>query len=161
MSGSLDLLKPQASSGTRNISVDDFFVDFYTTSLAANEVLTEIRVPLPGSGAGTAYHKMAHPASGYVVVSAGALILRDASGRCTSARVALGGLASGPFRGAAAEAALQGQSVTPETISLAAAKAAEGSSPDDDFYASVDYKRHIAAVLTQRAIESAAERARG
>ena len=149
-----------SSSGTRNISVDDFFVDFYTTSLAAKEVLTEIRVPLPGSGTGTAYHKMAHPASGYVVVSAGASITRDPSGRCTAARIVLGGLASGPHRAAASEAALQGQSVTPETISSAAAKAAEGSSPDDDFYASADYKRHIATVLTQRAMESAAERAR-
>ena len=63
-------------------------VDFYTTALTPNEVLTEIRVPLPSSGTGTAYHKMAHPASGYVVVSAGALVVRDPSGRCASARVA-------------------------------------------------------------------------
>ena len=66
------------------------------------------------------------------------------------ARLALGGMASGPLRAAATEAALQGQSLTPETIVSAAAKAAEGSSADDDFYASAEYKRHIATVLAQR-----------
>jgi carbon-monoxide dehydrogenase medium subunit len=142
-------------SGSRTISVDDFFVDFYTTALAPNEVLTEIRVPLPPSSAGTAYHKMAHPASGYVVVSAGALINRDSSGRCASARIAIGGLGSGPIRAQATEAALHGQSLTEKVISAAAAKAAEGSDPTDDVYASAEYKRHMATVLARRAIEQA------
>src|ERR1043166_8390515 len=83
-------------SGKRTISADDFFVDFYTTALASNEILTEIRVPLPPSDAGTAYHKLANPASGYVVVSSGALVRRDASGKCIDARVALGGLGGKP-----------------------------------------------------------------
>ena len=135
-------------------------VDFYTTALTPNEVLTEIRVPLPSSGTGTAYHKMAHPASGYVVVSAGALVVRDPSGRCASARVAIGGLASGPLRATAAETALQGQPLTAEVISAAALKAADEGSPEDDSYASADYKRHIATVLARRAIESAVGRAK-
>jgi carbon-monoxide dehydrogenase medium subunit len=147
-------------SGSRTIPVDDFFVDFYTTALTPNEVLTEIRVPLPSSGTGTAYHKMAHPASGYVVVSAGALVVRDPSGRCASARVAIGGLASGPLRATAAETALQGQPLTAEGISAAALKAADEGSPEDDSYASADYKRHIATVLARRAIESAVGRAK-
>jgi carbon-monoxide dehydrogenase medium subunit len=150
-----------SASGSRRIPVDDFFVDFYTTVLTANEVLTEIRVPLPSSGTGTAYHKMAHPASGYVVVSAGALITRDASGRCASGRVAIGGLASGPLRATAAETALQGQPLTADIIFTAAVKAADEGTPEDDFYASADYKRHIATVLARRAIETAAGRAGG
>jgi carbon-monoxide dehydrogenase medium subunit len=145
-------------SGSRVISVDGFFVDFYTTALAPNEVLTEIRVPLPPSSAGTAYHKMAHPASGYVVVSAGALINCDSSGRCASARIAIGGLGSGPLRAKATEAALQGQSLTEKVISAAAAKAAEGSDPTDDVYASAEYKRHMATVLARRAIEQAIQK---
>ena len=64
----------QSSSGKRTIAVDDFFTDFYTTAMSANEILTEIRVPIPGAGSGTAYAKLPHPASGYVVVSAAALI---------------------------------------------------------------------------------------
>lgn len=145
-------------SGKRTIPVDDFFVDYYATALRPDEVLTEVRVPLPAAGAGTAYHKMANPASGYVVVSVGALVARDGSGKCVSARVAVGGLGGRPFRPAALEAALQGNALTPEAIEAAAAKAAEGADPDDELYAGAEYKRHMAAVLARRAIEEASKR---
>lgn len=151
----------QSPSGKRTVAAEDFFIDFYTTALAPNEVLTEIRVPLPPAGAGTAYAKLAHPASGYVVVSAGVLLVRQPSGQCASARVAIGGLGSVPRRAAATEAALQGQPLTPEVIAAAAAKAAEGTDPDDDLYASADYKRHMATVYTRQAIEQAVGRAAG
>jgi aerobic carbon-monoxide dehydrogenase medium subunit len=150
----------QSTSGNRTVAADDFFIDFYTTAVTANEVLTEIRVPLPPSGAGTAYAKLPHPASGYVVVSAGALIHRQPSGQCASARIAIGGMDSNPIRATATEAALQGQPLTPDVIARAAAKAAEGTDPDDDSYASADYKRHVATVYARRAIEAAVERAR-
>ena len=142
-------------TGKRTIMVDDFFVDFYTTALAPNEILTEIRVPLPPANAGTAYHKLANPASGYVVVSAGALVRRDGSGKCTDTRLALGGLGGKPFRPAASESALRGKPLTPETIADAALKAAEGSDPDDEVYANADYKCHMAAVLLRRAVAQA------
>ncbi len=148
-------------SGSRTVAADHFFVDFFTTALAPNEVLTEIRVPLPPAGAGTAYEKLGHPASGYVVVSAGALVNRQASGQCASAWVAIGGLGSGPLRAVATQAALQGQPLTPEVIATAAAKAVEGVEVDDDTYANADYKRHMAVVYAQRAIEAAAQRAAG
>ena len=144
-----------SSSGKRTVAVNDFFIDFFTTTLSPNEVLTEIRVPLPPSGAGTAYVKLGHPASGYVVVSAGVLLIREPAGRCVSARVAIGGLGSGPFRAAATEAALQGQPLTSAVIAAAAAKAADGADPDDDLYASADYKRHMTTVYARRAIEKA------
>jgi carbon-monoxide dehydrogenase medium subunit len=149
----------QSSSGTRTIAVDDFFTDFYTTALNANEILREIRVPIPASGSGTAYAKLPHPASGYVVVSAGALIVRQASGTCASARVAMGGLGSGPIRAIATETELQGKPLTPQTIAAAAAKAAEATDPVEDSYASADYKRHVATVFARKAIEAAVQRA--
>ena len=150
----------QSAAGNRTVAADEFFIDFYTTAIAANEVLTEIRVPLPPPGAGTAYAKLPHPASGYVVVSAGVLIHRLPSGQCASARIALGGMGSKPIRATATEAALQGQPLTGDVIARAAAKAAEGTNPDDDFYASADYKRQVATVYTRRAIEAAVERAK-
>ena len=150
----------QSASGNRTVGAQDFFIDFYTTTIAANEVLTEIRVPLPPSGAGTAYAKLPHPASGYVVVSAGVLIHRQPSGQCESARIAIGGMGSNPIRATATEAALQGQPLTPDVIAKAAAKAADGTDPDDDSYASADYKRQVATVYARRAIEAAVERAR-
>lgn len=149
----------QSIAGSRTVAVDNFFIDFYTTTMKANEVLTEIRVPLPMSGSGTAYAKLPHPASGYVVVSAGVLVTRQASGSCAFARVVLGGLGSGPIRAQATEAELQGKPLTPEVIAAAAAKAAENSDPADDTYASAEYKRHVATVYARRAIEAALKRA--
>jgi aerobic carbon-monoxide dehydrogenase medium subunit len=150
----------QSSSGNRTIAVDDFFTDFYTTAMSANEILTEIRVPIPGARSGTAYAKLSHPASGYVVVSAGALVTRQASGSCTAARVAIGGLGSGPCRAIASELELQGKPLTPQVIAAAAAKAAEETDPVEDSYASAEYKRHVATVYARKAIEAALERAR-
>ena len=150
----------QSASGNRTVAADDFFIDFYTTAITTNEMLTEIRVPLPPSGAGTAYAKLPHPASGYVVVSTGVLIHRQPSGQCASARIAIGGMGSTPIRATATEAALQGQPLTPDVIARAAAKAAEGTDPDDDSYASADYKRHVATVYARQAIEAAVERVR-
>jgi len=149
----------QSTSGSRTVAADDFFIDFYTTAMNANEVLTEIRVPLPTSGSGTAYVKLPHPASGYVVVSAGVLITRQASGSCSLARVALGGLGSGPIRAVVTETELQGKLLTPEVIAAAAAKAAEETDPEGDTYASAEYKRHVATVYARRAIEAAVKRA--
>jgi carbon-monoxide dehydrogenase medium subunit len=151
----------QSTSGSRTVAADDFFIDFYTTAMNANEVLTEIRVPLPTSGSGTAYVKLPHPASGYVVVSAGVLITRQASGSCSLARVALGGLGSGPIRAVVTETELQGKLLAPEVIAAAAAKAAEETDPEGDTYASAEYKRHVATVYARRAIEAAVRRAIG
>ncbi len=145
-------------SGTRIVGADDFFVDFFTTTLEPNEIVTEIRVPLPQNGAGTGYAKLPHPASGYVVVSAGVLISRGANGECTSVRVAIGGLAGAPTRATATEAALQGKPLNAEVIAEAVSHAAEGTDPDDDTYASAAYKRHVATVYARRAIEAALQR---
>ena len=150
----------QSSSGSRAIGADDFFTDFYTTAMNANEILTEIRVPIPAAGTGTAYAKLPHPASGYVVVAAGALITRQASGTCTASRIAIGGLGSGPIRAIATELELQGKPLTSQMIAAAAAKAAEETDPVEDSYAGAEYKRHVATVYARKAIEAAVERAK-
>jgi aerobic carbon-monoxide dehydrogenase medium subunit len=149
----------QSLTGNRTIAVDDFFTDFYTTAMNADEILTEIRVPIPSPGTGTAYAKLPHPASGYVVVSAGASIIRQASGSCTAARIAIGGLGSGPCRAIATEMELKGKPLTPQIIATAAAKAAEETDPVEDSYAGAEYKRHVATVYARKAIEAALARA--
>ena len=149
----------QSATGTRTISVDDFFTDFFTTAMRANEILTEIHVPIPSGESGSGYAKLPHPASGYVVVSAGALITRQPSGTCTASRIAIGGLASGPLRAIAVEMELQGKPLTPQLIASAAAKAADESDPVDDPYASAEYKKHVATVYARKAIEAAVQRA--
>jgi aerobic carbon-monoxide dehydrogenase medium subunit len=148
----------RSASGNRSIAVNDFFLDFYTTAMNANEILTEIRIPLPPARTGTAYAKLPHPASGYVVVSAGASITCQASGSCVSARIALGGMGSGPVRASATEKDLQGKALTPQIIAAAAAKATEESDPVEDTFASAEYKRHVATVCARKAIEQAVQR---
>jgi len=149
----------QSAAGTRTISVDDFFTDFFTTAMSANEILTEVHVPIPSAGSGSGYAKLPHPASGYIVVSAGALITRQGSGTCIASRIAIGGLGSGPLRAIATEIELQGKPLTSQLIASAAAKAADESDPMDDPYASAEYKKHVAIVYARKAIETAVERA--
>jgi len=148
----------QSIGGNRTLRVDDFFTDYFTTAMAPGEILTEILVPLPSAHSGTAYHKLAHPASGYVVVSAGVMVTRQPSGVCASARIAIGGLGSGPIRAVASEAELHGKLLNPPNIAAAVGKVAEAADPDDDIYASAEYKRHMATVLARRAIEAAVQR---
>ena len=148
----------QSIGGNRTLRVDDFFTDYFTTAMAPGEILTEILVPLPSAHSGTAYHKLAHPASGYVVVSAGVMVTRQPSGLCASARIAIGGLGSGPIRAVASEAELHGKLLNPPNIAAAVGKVAEAADPDDDIYASAEYKRHMATVLARRAIEAAVQR---
>ena len=143
--------------GSRTVTADDFFTGFFSTALAIDEVVSEIRVPLDGGGSG--YAKLPHPASGYVVVSAGARLVLGADGVCASARVVLGGLGGGPLRATATENVLQGQRLTGELIAAAAALAAVGADPDDDPYASAAYKRAQATVYARRALLVAFERA--
>ena len=141
--------------GSRTIAAHDFFVDFFMTALEPDEVLTEIRIPLPPEGSSSAYAKLPNPASGYVVISAGVLLVRGPSGECAGARVAVGGLAAKPFRAGAVEAGLQGQQLTQEVISAAAARTAEGADPYGDLYADEEYKRQVAAVYVRRALDAA------
>ncbi|HEX2230317.1 MAG TPA: xanthine dehydrogenase family protein subunit M [Candidatus Binatia bacterium] len=150
----------QSAAGTRTIGVADFFTDFFSTAMNPNEILTAIRVPLPPPGTGSAYSKFPHPASGYVVVSAGALISLDPRASCATARVAIGGLGATPIRAAATEQELQGKALMGQNIAAAAAKAAEGTDPVEDNYASAEYKRHVATVYARKAIEQAVQRAR-
>jgi carbon-monoxide dehydrogenase medium subunit len=149
----------QSASGSRTVAAEDFFLDFYTTAMHPNEIITEIRVPIPSSGAGSAYAKLRNPASGYIVVSAGALIQRQPSGACLSSRVTLGGLEAAPVRAIATEMELKGKPLTPQVITAAAAKAAEETDPDGDTYASAEYKRHVATAYARKAIEAAVARA--
>lgn len=148
----------RSAAGTRSLKADKFFTDFYTTAMNPDEVLTEVRIAVPAAGTGTAYTKLPHPASGYVVVSTGALINRQSSGSCASARVFLGGLGSGPIRAVGTEIELIGKPLTPQVIAAAAAKAAEDTDPVEDSYADADYKRHVATVYARKAIEAAVER---
>jgi len=140
--------------GTRTIAADDFFVDLFTTALEETEILTEVRIPKrPGWGAH--YEKFVRVAHQWPIVAVAAAVNVEA-GTIKEARVGLTNMGSTPLRARAVEQALVGQPATDEAVRAAAASAAEGTSPPSDLNGDADYRRHLATVLTRRAVLAAA-----
>lgn len=151
-------LTAHGPTGSRQIAIDGFFKDLFTTDLAAAEVLTAVSVPAYGAGTGGAYLKHPHPASGYAVAGVAALVT-VAGGQITSARIAVGGVTVNPVRASAAEAALVGQPATEASVAAAAAQVAAAlPNPLGDVYASGEYRTHLATVIAKRALLKALER---
>ncbi len=143
-------------NGPRTMPVSELFVDLLTTSLAPDEVLTEIQIPRPAGRTGMAYAKHRHPASGYAVVGVAVVVTVGDNGNITSARVAITGATSKAERAMAAEQKLAGLPLTADNIASAAAVAADGLDLNGDHYASADYRRHLVTVYAKRALEQAA-----
>jgi carbon-monoxide dehydrogenase medium subunit len=148
-------VKVVGSGGERSVAVDDLFVDLFTTSLESDEIITSISIPADAAGAGQAYEKHAHPASGYAVVGVAA-VLKVSGGTIQSARIAVTGAPAKATRATGAEQALVGKAATAENIAAAAALAADGLDLNGDTYASAEYRGHLVKVLAKRAITRAA-----
>jgi carbon-monoxide dehydrogenase medium subunit len=146
-------------NGERAIKADDFFVDLLTTALEPGEILREIRINKP-NGHRQAYAKMHHPASGFAVVGVAANLNLDGSGVCQNAGIGITGVSSKAYRAGAVESALAGAKLDEQTIANAAAHAADGVEANGDLFASADYRKHLAAVYTKRAIVAALKRAK-
>lgn len=143
-------------AGERVVNADDFFVEMLTTVLGPAEILREIRFAAPQGRLGQAYQKVRHPASGFAVVGVAVNLQFTANGTCESAGVGITGVASKAYRAVAVEAALTGNSLNEQTIANAASHATDDIDANSDLYASEDYRRHLAAVHTRRAIAKAA-----
>jgi carbon-monoxide dehydrogenase medium subunit len=146
-------------NGTRTIPVDDFFVDLFTSSLNAGEILTEIRIPKPSANSGGAYVKMERKVGDYAVSAVAVQLTLDGS-RCADARIGLTNVSAVPMRAKNAERALIGNTLTDDVIEAAGAAAGAECDPTPDLRGGIDYKRDITRVLTKRAIRAAIERAR-
>jgi len=140
--------------GTRTIAAADFFVDLFTTAMEENEILTEVRIP-KRSGWGAHYEKFVRVAHQWPIVAVAAAVKVD-GGTISEARVGLTNMGSTPLRARAVEEALVGQQATEDAVRRAAAAAAEGTSPPSDLNGDADYRRHLATVLTRRAVLAAA-----
>jgi carbon-monoxide dehydrogenase medium subunit len=141
-------------SGERTIPAGELFTDLLTTSLAPDEIITEVRVPSP-EGWAFGYQKFNRRREDWAMVGVCALV-RVNDGVCEDVRVGLTHMASVPLRATAVEEALRGQRLDAGSIAAAAAQAAEGTDPPTDLNASADYKRHLARVLCGRALSEAA-----
>jgi aerobic carbon-monoxide dehydrogenase medium subunit len=142
----------KGSGGERTVAAGDFFQDYLQTDLAPDEVLTEIRVPKLGSNSGWSYKKFNRRAQDWAVVGVAAVVERS-NGSISSARIGLTNMGSTPLRASAAESALSGADTS--SVGEAASSADEGTSPASDIAASAEYRRHLARVLTRRAVEEA------
>jgi len=140
--------------GERTIPASDLFQDYLTTALAPDEVLTEVRLPaLDGWSWG--YEKFNRRSEDWAMVGVCALVKAPGES-CEDVRIGLTHMGSVPLRASAAEEALRGQPLDAEHVSQAAGQAAEGTNPPGDINATPDYKRHLARVLTRRALQQAA-----
>ncbi|MFY9908130.1 MAG: xanthine dehydrogenase family protein subunit M [Terriglobales bacterium] len=147
-------------SGTRIIQLSDFIKDAYTTSLAHDELVTEVEVKIPPKGSGGAYIAFKRSAPVYPSASV-AVQLTVAGDVCRDAAIALGCVGLTPIRATNAETALRGQILNDKTISAAAEAARAAADPQPDMRGSAEYKRQLVVALVKRATQIAARRARG
>lgn len=143
-------------SGERMVEAHEFFLDYLTTALGADDVLTSIRVPKLGAGWSSHYEKFNRVAQAWSIVAVAALVHRD-NGSISEARVGLTNMGSTPLRASAVEQALAGAQASEQAVAAAAEHAAEGTEAPSDLSGKADYREHLARVLTKRAVLAAAK----
>ncbi|MGO4383024.1 FAD binding domain-containing protein [Specibacter sp. RAF43] len=140
--------------GERRVAAADFFQGYFTTAVAEGEILTHIRVP-KFTGWGAHYEKFTRVAQQWSIVGVAAMVRIEGS-TIAEARVGLTNMASTPVRALEVERALAGAPLTREAIAAACVHAAEGTDPASDLNGDAAYRRHLAEVLTRRALIAAA-----
>lgn len=144
----------QGPEGRRTIPAREFFLDYLEPALSPTEVLVEVRVPKLVGRWGVDYQKFHRVAQAWAIVGVAAAVRLD-DGVIAQARVGLTNMANTPVRGAAVEDALAGAEASPQVIAAAAARAGERTNPPSDLNGQADYRRHLAEVLTRRAVTNA------
>ena len=140
----------RGASGDRTVPASEFFTGVFQTAVAPAEMLVEVRVPKLGSSTGSAYVKMSRRAQDWATVAVAAVVERS-NGSIAKAAIGLTNMGGTPLRASAAEEAIAGGA----SIEDAAALAADGAEPSSDLTASAEFRRHLARVLTRRALEQA------
>ncbi|HMQ30096.1 MAG TPA: xanthine dehydrogenase family protein subunit M [Chloroflexaceae bacterium] len=153
-------LRAHGPGGPRAIAIDDFFTGMFSTALEPDELLTEIRIPRPGPGAGGAYLKVERKVGDYAI-SAVAVQLTMEGDTCKAIRIGLTNVSPAPMRAEEAERILAGRPLSDELLEAAGRAAAAACDPSADLRGSVEYKRDLTRVLVKRAVRKAAERAAG
>jgi carbon-monoxide dehydrogenase medium subunit len=143
----------QGANGSRSIAASDFFTGLFETALGESEMITHIHIPKEDSNTRSSYHKFAQPASRYALV--GCAVQATAENNVIKdARVAFNGVASSAFRDKQVETFLIGKPVSTQNIADAAKLAADNMDLLSDHFASPDYRKHLAVVFANRALES-------
>lgn len=146
----------RGSNGDRTIPIDEFFQGPFTTALEPTEILTEVRIPEPGTRAGGTYLKLERKVGDFATVGV-AVHVSFANGSVDRAGIALTGVGPQNTRAEAAEQALIGHALDDEAIAEAARLAAEAAQPRTDIRGTEEYKRNVVRVFTERGLRKAAE----
>lgn len=144
--------------GSRDVAADGFATGWMTNCLSPDEIVTGVRLDMPGPGTGSAFGEVARRHGDFAVVGVAARVSVEGEA-VTGARIALAGASSTPIRAYRAEALLTGTALSGPDLDAACEAAASETDPVADLHGSVDYKQHLARVLTRRAVSRAYRRA--
>jgi aerobic carbon-monoxide dehydrogenase medium subunit len=142
-------------TSSREIPAAEFFNDYLTSALGPDEVLVGVRLPKSYAGWGFHYEKFHRTAQAWAIVGV-ACMVRRSNGEVAEARIGLTNMGPTPVRASAVETAVTGGAATRDAFRAAAMDAADGTNPPTDLHGTAEYRRHLAQVLTARALASAA-----
>ncbi len=146
--------------GTRKIPITEFFTGLFTTALRPDEILTEIRIPIPPARSGGSYLKVERKVGDFAAAAVAAQVTLDGN-TCNRVGIGLTNVGATPIKATRAEKSLQGKAADEKAIQEAARIASEEAEPTADLRGSVEYKRSLVRVLTARALRQAIARAKG
>ena len=149
----------RSSRGERSIAADDFFTGPFTSALAPDELAVALRIPVTGERPGSAFVEESRRHGELPMCGVAAIVTLNGDGAVAQARIALCGVHRRPIRARDAEAALQSEHPDDELLQAAGALAAAATDPVGDCHGSAAFRRHLAAVLTRRALATAISRA--
>jgi CO/xanthine dehydrogenase FAD-binding subunit len=153
-------LKAKSVSGERWIEAQDFFLGMFTTALEPEEILVEIELPASPPRTGWSFMEVAPRAGDYALMGLAALVTLAEDGKCEQARLVYLNAGEGPVETQEAEKLLIGESLDGDLIEAAASKASETEiNPFGNIHTSPEFQRHLANVLTKKALKQAAQRA--
>ena len=145
--------------GERVIPVEDFFLSLFSTALQHDEILTEIRIPIPPPRSGGAYFKLERKVGDFATAAVAAQLTLDGNGACQKVGIGLTNVGPTPIKARKAEDFLRGKKLDGSTIAQAGQLAADESEPSADLRGPVEYKKSLVKELTKRALTRAVERA--
>ncbi len=153
-------LKAQSTQGERWIDAADFFVGMFTTAVQPDEILVEIEIPFMSPRTGWSFMEVAPRAGDYALMGVACAVTLDENGKCSDAELVYLNAGDGPVVAAEAAQSMSGQQLTDDLIASAAQHASENEiTPFGNVHTSPDFQRHLANVLTKKALKQAIERA--
>jgi carbon-monoxide dehydrogenase medium subunit len=152
------LIARSSARGERTIAAAGFFKGFLMCALEPDELLVEVRVPGLPERSGVSFLEVARRHGDFAIVGVAAVVSLGADGTVADARLVFVGVGGAPVRASEAEAALRGRPPDAALFAAAAAKGAAALAPASDMHASAEYRRRVAGVLAERALEEAMPR---